>query len=141
MARFTLNSHHSAVKICESFSESAFAATSSGEEIQQRSVSSLMTDEECESGEMSGACAAKDENIKETLNCPFGANDVPDGPVCNPDRAKDSLNLEHLSGVKQDALPDGDVTEKQNGPSARIGAHKDTVGDQTDSNLSNQSNK
>ena len=139
--RFTLNSPHSAERIRESSSESAFAATSSGEEIQERSVSSLTTDEDCESEEMSGACAAKDENSKETLNCRFGANDVPDGPVCSPDRAEDSLNLEHLAGVKQDALPDGDVTEKQNGPGARIGAHKDTVGDQTDSNLCNQSNK
>ena len=140
-ARFTLNSPHSAEKICESSSESAFPVTSSGEEIQERSASSLTTNEECESGEMSGACAAKDQNMKETLNCRFGANDVPDGPVCSPDRAQESLNLEHVAGVKHAALPDGDATEGRNGSGVRIGAHKDTIGDQADSNLSNQSNK
>ena len=130
---------------------------SSGEEIQARSVTSFQTDEEFESGDMRGACAtkdAKDEEISDYsiglhngavktshLNHHSAANDVPDGPVCIPDRAGDSSNLEHLAGVKQDALQDGDATEKQNGPGARIDVRKDTVANQSDSNLSNQSNK
>ena len=154
--RFTSNSHHSSVKIRKSSSESTFALTSSGQEIQERSVLSITTDEECESGEISGASAAKDENSKEISdysvglcngavkpshsNFHFDANDVPDSPVCIPDLAQDSLNLEHVAGVKHDALPDEDVTERRNCSGARIGAHKDTAGDQADSNLSNQSN-
>ena len=155
-ARFTSNSAHSSVKIRKSSSESTFALTSSGQEIQERSVLSLTTDEECESGEMSEASAAKDENSKEISdysvglcngavkpshsNFHFDANDVPDSPVCIPDLAQDSLNLEHVAGVKHDALPDEDATEGRNCSGARIGAHKDTVGGQADSNLSNQSN-
>ena len=128
--RARLNCHHSAMKTRDSSSQSAFAVTSSGEEY------TFTRDEECSSVDMSGACAAaEDERGKEISDYSVGLCNgavkpphlnhhvgVGGGPVCSPDRARD---LEHFAGVKQDTLKDGDATEGQNGSGARVWDQKD----------------
>ena len=136
---------------------SSYNPTSNEEEILESTLSN-----ECKSRDMDGreTCmyAAKNEEIGEVLE---SSGDVSDGPgkrphlqmkgassvtknvvdrgPHSPDRAKVRARSEHVPGLMQHILPDGDISVEQNASSGFSGAGKGTTVEQLVSDVSTQS--
>ncbi|XP_022810586.1 uncharacterized protein LOC111347622, partial [Stylophora pistillata] len=141
---------------CDSASglSQSFDVPSIGVVSEETSQSLSVTGEQFESGELKGACGAGNERGREgwyesslldgaegQFNFNYHFNDIVDGAVNLPDRAQHSLMLEDFTGENQDSLPYGDTTQRQNVSGSRITDKKDRAVDQSDSHVSNESNK
>ena len=146
----------SAVKNREGFSDtSSFNPTSSEEQI-------LESTNECESGVVDRRedYAAKNEEISEVSESSGDVTDGPGkpplhlqmhgaarvakdvvdcGPLRSPDRAQVRARPQHVPGLMEDVVPDGNISVEQNAPSAFSGAGKDTTVEQLVSDVSTQS--
>ena len=67
------------------------------------------------------------------------AKDVVDCGPCSPDRVQERARSQHVPGLMQDVLPDGDISVKQNGSGAFSGTTMDTTVEQLVSDVSTQS--
>ena len=147
------------VKNHERFSDtSSFNPTSSEEEILESTVSS-----ECESGDMDRreGYAVKKEEIGDVLESSGDVSDGPGkpphfemqgaasdakdvvdcGPLPSPDRAQVRARSQHVPGLMQDVLPDGDISVVQNLPGAFSGTGKDTTVERLVPDVSAQSKR
>ena len=148
--------HSSAVKNHECFSDtSSYYQTSSEEEILESTLSIA-----CEGRDMDRRedYAAKNQEIDEV---PESSGDITDGPGkprylkmksaasvaddadCgprrSPDRARVRARSQHVPGLMEDALPDGDISVEQNVSGTFSGAGNYTTVDQLVSDVSTQS--
>ena len=148
--------HLSAVKNHEHFSDTCSINPTSGEEdILESTFSS-----ECESGDVerreefakneeTGEVSESSGDVSDGPGKPHHlkmksaagvAKDVVDcGPLHSPDRARVKTRSQHVPGLMQDALPDGDISVKQNVSGTFSGTGKDTTVDQLVSDVSTQS--
>ena len=145
----------SAVKSCEGLIDtSSYKPSSSKEEIVEMS-------NVCESGDMDRRenCAAKNEEIgqvsessgdvsdgpgkpphSEMKDAPSVAKDVVDcGPLPISDRVQERVKPQHVPGLMQDVLSDGDISVEQNVSGAFSGAEKNTTVEQFVCDVSTQS--
>ena len=143
--------HLSADKNHERFSYTSSINLTSGEEVE-----SILSNE-CERGD--NDYAAKHKEIDEVSVSSGDVTDGPGkphhlkmksakseakdavdcGPLRNPERAQVKARSQHVPGLMQDALPDGDISMEQNVSGAFSGAGKDTTVDQLVSDVSTQS--
>ena len=147
--------HLSADKNHERFSYTSSINLTSGEEVES------IRSNECESGDMERRedYAAKNEKLDEVSASSGDLTDGPEkprhlkmksakseakyaidgGPLRNPERAQVKARPQHVPGLMQDALPDGDISMEQNMSGAFSGAGKDTTVDQLVSDVSTHS--
>ena len=146
----------SSVKNRERFSDtSSCNPISSEEEMLEITVS-----KKCESGDVDRRedYAAKNEEIGQVsessgyvsdgpgkpphLKMKGAASDAKDVVDCgprSPDRVQERARSQHVPGLMQDVLPDGDISVEQNGSGAFSGTKMDTTVEQLVSDVSTQS--
>ena len=111
-------------------------------DMERREDYATKNEEICEVSEFSGDVSdgpRKPHHLK-MKNAASVVKDVVDcGPLRSPDRAQVRARSQHVPGLMQDALPDGDISVEQNVPGAFCGAGKDTTVDQLVSDVSTQS--